>query len=153
MQVVLKNKTMGATAIYAELKKLNWLPMSRDPLGYIRFQLSSSGDIFLRKKGARGNYYLDSNNPFYSGKGIPKPSQSRSPKSTSGKAKVSTSKDPKAKKAKASTKVTPPSVSEPPPPVSSNHGSTPIVAPAVVDHDSATRLVEELIAQGDNLNS
>ena len=148
MQVILKNKTMGAVAIYTELKRLNWLPMSRDPLGYVRFQLSSSGDIFLRKKGARGNYYLDPSNPFYSGKGVPKPSQSRSAKSTSGKAKVSTSKDPKAKKAKASTKVSPPSVSEPPPPISSNHGST----PAAVDHDSATRLVEELIAQGDNVN-
>lgn len=68
LQMIIRNKRMGAKEAYALLKAKNWLPKSKDPLGYIRFTLSDGSDIFHRVEGERGIYELDSSNPYYSGK-------------------------------------------------------------------------------------
>jgi len=68
IQIVMRNKDMKAQQIHELLKAKGWLPNSRDPMGYIRFTLSSEGDIFQRKEGERGVYHLDPTNPYYTGK-------------------------------------------------------------------------------------
>jgi hypothetical protein len=80
IQIVMRNKDMKAQQIYELLKAKGWLPNSRDPMGYIRFTLSSEGEIFQRKDGERGVYHLDPTNPYYTGKfpakGTPKSTKS-----------------------------------------------------------------------------
>ena len=68
IQIVMRNKDMKAQQIHELLKAKGWLPNSRDPMGYIRFTLSSEGEIFQRKDGERGVYHLDPTNPYYTGK-------------------------------------------------------------------------------------
>jgi hypothetical protein len=68
IQMVMRNKKMKAQQIYEHLKSKGWLPNSKDPIGYIRFTLSSEGDIFQRVDGERGVYHLEPSNPYYSGK-------------------------------------------------------------------------------------
>ena len=68
IQIVMRNKKMKAQQIHEHLRAKGWLPNSKDPIGYIRFTLSSEGDIFQRMDGERGVYHLDPSNPYYSGK-------------------------------------------------------------------------------------
>lgn len=68
LQMVIKNKQIGAKEAHALLKAKSWLPNSKDPLGYIRFTLSDESEIFHRVEGARGVYELDPSNPHYNGK-------------------------------------------------------------------------------------
>ena len=67
IQKIMGNKTMTGSEIYREMDKLKCLPLSRDPMGYIRFTLSSLADIFIREEGKRGSYHLSESNPFYHG--------------------------------------------------------------------------------------
>lgn len=86
IQMVMRNKHMKANQVHDLLKARNWLPNSKDPLGYIRFTLSSEGDIFQRTEGERGVYHLDEANPYYSGKATP--STSKPTRKKSGAAQV-----------------------------------------------------------------
>lgn len=68
IQMVMRNKKMKAQQIHEHLRNKGWLPNSKDPIGYIRFTLSSEGNIFQRLDGERGVYQLDPSNPYYNGK-------------------------------------------------------------------------------------
>ena len=68
IQMVMRNKKMKAQQIHEHLRSKGWLPNSKDPIGYIRFTLSSEGNIFQRVDGERGVYHLEPSNPYYSGK-------------------------------------------------------------------------------------
>lgn len=116
IQIVMRNKEMKAQQVYDLLKAKGWLPKSNDPLGYIRFTLSSEGEIFQRKEGERGVYHLDPSNPCYTGKfpppkGLPK----RAPANDeSSETKSSVTASPKAITAPEEPQT---SGSEPPPPI------------------------------------
>lgn len=75
IQVVMGKKTMNASEIYNALEKLRWIPVSKDPMNYIRFTLSSEGETFIRSPKVRGFYHLSKKNPFYYGRGTPRPPQ------------------------------------------------------------------------------
>jgi hypothetical protein len=64
LQMVIRNKQMGAKEAYKLLKDRKWLPKSNDPLSYIRFTLSNESEIFHRVEGERGVYHLDPDNPY-----------------------------------------------------------------------------------------
>jgi hypothetical protein len=100
IQIVIGNKYMKAQQIYDLLKSKKWLPPnSRDPLGYIRFTLSSEGDIFQRKEGERGIYHLDPSNPYYTGRSPtskpPKPQAANDESEPAPKSSVTASPSPK----------------------------------------------------------
>jgi hypothetical protein len=52
-------KAMSPIDVHNALKKRHWLPVSDDPLGYIRYtlsKLSHEGEPFVRMRGKRGMY-------------------------------------------------------------------------------------------------
>ena len=52
--------------VFERLESKGWLPEnSKEPLGYIRYTLSSNKAIFKSRK--RGRYHLDPSNPYATG--------------------------------------------------------------------------------------
>ena len=109
LQLAIRDKRMGAVDAHAILKAKGWLPKSKDPLGYIRFTLSDEKNIFIRVEGEKGIYELDPDNPFYSGKGVPKQKKGRTVKAAP---ETTESEDPP----KSSPKSSPKALAAPPPP-------------------------------------
>lgn len=122
LQMVIRNKKMGAKEAHALLKARNWLPKSKDPLGYIRFTLSDEKDIFHRVEGDRGIYELEPSNPYYSGKGTPHVKSTK---------KAAPPEEPPKSGPRSSPKSSPKAVAAPSPPVSESEPP-----PSISDADS-----------------
>ena len=125
---------MRPVEAYKILKAKGWLPTSKDPLGYIRFTLSSEENIFTRVEGQRGVYELDPTNPYYNGKFPARnPKSSKSP--PAGDDPQIRASQPKSSPPESSPKV----VAAPLPP---GGGSEP--PPVITDEDSRATVTEIL---------
>lgn len=65
IQIVMGANEMTAPEIHEKLAERGWLPVSKDPLNYVRYALSSNKSIFQSTK--RGHYRLDPSNPYTTG--------------------------------------------------------------------------------------
>lgn len=87
-QIVIGSREMTPIEVYEELKQRKWLPISDNPLYYVRYTLSKEKEIFLRDPLKRGVYHLSPDNQFY---GTPSPSgqpaAKKEPKQKSAKKK------------------------------------------------------------------